>query len=121
VSEWDGDERRQIPPPHVIYKFVAEQIQAQADTRFRLRTFSDIQAFISIVVIMIAGLAWGLKLDNRIEDVSRQTNECRVSLAKGILPVAEERLIALTHRISALERGETNATRQNDYDRSNQH
>jgi hypothetical protein len=121
MSEWDGDERRQLPPPHVIYRYVDEHIQAQADTRFKLRTFSDIQAFISIVIVMVAGLAWGLKLDNRIEDVSRQTNECRVTLAKGILPVAEERLIALMHRISALERGETNATRQNDYDRSNQH
>jgi hypothetical protein len=101
---WDGEnERRQIPPPHVIYKFVAEQIQAQADSRFRLRTFSDLQALLSLAVVLIGGIVWGSRLETKIEKALEEQQGIRTVMARGILPLAEERLASLAARLDRRE------------------
>jgi hypothetical protein len=101
---WDGEnERRQIPPPHVIYKFVAEQIQAQADSRFRVRTLSDLQALLSLAVVLVGGIVWGTRLEQGLEKIREEQKSLQTVMARGILPLAEERLASLTARLDRRE------------------
>lgn len=103
MSEWDGEERRHIPPPHQIYRYVDEHIQAQAETRFKLRTLSDLQALLSLAVVLIGGIVWGSRLESKIEKAAEEQQSIRSVIARGILPVAEERLISLTARLDRRE------------------
>ncbi len=104
MSEWDGEnERRQIPPPHVIYKYVNEQIQQQADTRFKVRALSDLQALLSLAVVLFGGIVWGSRLEGKIEKALEDQAGIRQSIARGILPLTEERLASLTARLDRRE------------------
>lgn len=100
-SEWDGTERRSgddrrsgwdrrgnhpyVPPTLGLVPPV--------------RSWSDIHALIWVGVTIIGGIAWGLKLESRIDSLvsENRTKDVHIveidkTLDKGILPLTEERL-----------------------------
>lgn len=96
MGGWDGEERRRNPTDHEVLRRVE-------DTGLKIRSFGDIYHAMSIAVVMIAGVAWGLKLEARIEAAQRDQTEIRAQLSKGILPLAEERLNSLAGRLDRRE------------------
>lgn len=108
-GEWDGQERRAgierrsgwDRRGNCVWENPLEHGDGDGSPPHRptVRTWGDIQAMVWIVLMAIAGVAWGLKLEYRMEtsrddyksieshilDVDRQ-------LAKGILPLTEERM-----------------------------
>lgn len=78
--------------------------------RFELNNWQSLQSFISIVLLLIAGIIWALKLEARIDSVTRSNQELHanlekdlnavnVQLARGVLPITAIRLEALETRI----------------------
>lgn len=101
---WNGEERRLAPRDHEILRHVDEMLDARlASPGLKVRTFGDLQAALSIAIVLLAGIAWGLKLESRLEDVMAQTNDLRVQVGKGILPLTEERFNRLAEAISRAE------------------
>lgn len=101
---WNGDERRHAPRDHEILRHVDEVLdQRLASPGLKVRTFGDLQAALSIAIVLLAGIAWGLKLESRLEDVLKQTQDLQVRVSRGILPLTEERL---NHLAAILERQE---------------
>jgi hypothetical protein len=69
----------------------------------KIKTFSDVNAALSIAVVMLGGIAWGLKLESRIDAATKEIIDIRTMISRGILPVAEERLVSLTARLDRRE------------------
>lgn len=62
-----------------------------------------------LIVMMVAGLLWGLKLEARIDQeqqllraVEVQAHDVSRELAKGILPVTQERITRLGQELASL-------------------
>jgi hypothetical protein len=100
-GSWDGIERRHEPNAHEVYAYIDKKLSEPGG--LKIKTFSDVNAALSIAVVMIGGIAWGLKLESRIDVATRETVELRTVVARGILPVAEERLVSLTARLDRRE------------------
>jgi hypothetical protein len=98
---WDGIERRRDPDSHEVYAYIDRKMAEPGG--LKIKTFSDINAALSIAVVMLGGIAWGLKLETRIDSAVKEAVEVRTMVAKGILPVAEERLGSLTARLDRRE------------------
>ncbi len=60
------------------------------------------QPIISVFLLLTGGLAWGLKLEARIDALTSQVQEMRAEVAKGILPVTEERIRGMAERIEII-------------------
>ena len=100
---WDGIERRQAPGPHELYRYIDEHVARQAGERLKVRTFADLQALVTIGVVLVGGIAWGLKIEARVDSEAKRREELSVVMARGILPVAEERIQSLTARLDRRE------------------
>lgn len=100
---WDGSERRAVPPPHELYRYIDEHVHRQAAERLKVRTFADLQALVMIGVVLVGGIAWGLKIESRVDSEAKRREELSVLLARGILPVTEERIQSLTARLDRRE------------------
>lgn len=98
LIEWDGIERRKTPPA------------------MALNSWPAIQSFATLILMAIAGIAWGLKLETRLDVEEKNLSEVKTqvltnyqdvrnALAKGILPIAEVRIAWLENEIKEL-RGE---------------
>lgn len=66
--------------------------------------FSEIQSLLTILLMAIAGIAWGLKLDYRLTDQMTLVSTLQQKLDAGILPITKERLEYQNQRIESLER-----------------
>lgn len=95
-DEWDGHERRQ-------------------KSQWSIDSWSALQSAATLLMMAVAGLVWGLKLEGRIDmissvqkaDVDKLTGKIEVLEAatqKGILPVTEVRLHALEGQIDIMQR-----------------
>lgn len=71
---------------------------------FRVRSWADIVALLTIFGMGAAGIVWGLKLDNRTDALARDEARVQALLDAGILPRTEERLKSIERRIDADER-----------------
>lgn len=100
---WDGVERRQGPSAHELYRYIDEHVSRQTGERLKVRTIADLQALVTIGVVLIGGIAWGLKIEARVEDEAKRRQELTVTVARGILPLTEERLASLTARLDRRE------------------
>jgi hypothetical protein len=98
---WDGLERRREPSSHEVYAYIDRKMAEPGG--LKIKTFSDINAALSIAVVMLGGIAWGLKLESRIDSATKEIIDIRTMMSRGILPVAEERLISLTARLDRRE------------------
>lgn len=104
IGGWDGVERRRKPADHEVLHYIDEQVDAKLrEPGLRIRSFGDIYHAMSIAVVMIAGIAWGLKLEAKTEMVQKELVQLQLLINKGILPVAEERLNSLTARLDRRE------------------
>ena len=100
---WDGIERRTQPSPHELYRYIDEHVSRQAEGRLKVRTIADLQALVTIGVVLVGGIAWGLKIEGRVDAEAKRREELSVAVARGILPVTEERLASLTARLDRRE------------------
>lgn len=91
-DEWDGRERRE-------------------KSRWSIDSWSALQSAATLLMMAVAGLVWGLKLEGRIDmigsshkaDIDKLEGKVGVLEAatqKGILPVTEVRLHAIDAQIS---------------------
>jgi hypothetical protein len=98
---WDGLERRREPSSHEVYRYIDQKMAEPGG--LKIKTFSDVNAALSIAVVMLGGIAWGLKLESRIDAATKEIIDIRTMISRGILPVAEERLVSLTARLDRRE------------------
>ena len=78
---------------------------------YKPKSYGDLLAVATLIAMLMSTVAWGLKLENKI-DAARDDNtelrveiaKLRVEIAKGILPRADERIKALDIRIEHLEK-----------------
>lgn len=95
-DEWDGRDRRRAP------------------SGFSLDSWSSLQSLITIALVMLSGIAWGLKLEAKIEDcrskIEDKTESIRAEIAnmratidKGVLPVTAIRLEQIERDIRKIE------------------
>jgi hypothetical protein len=104
IGGWDGVERRRRPNDHEVLQYIDEQVEVKLkEPGLRIRSFGDIYHAMSIAVVMIAGVAWGLKLEAKIEMTQKELTSMQLLINKGILPITEERLSSLTTRMDRRE------------------
>lgn len=77
---------------------------------FAIRTWSDLLAAMSLLGMLIAGVAWGLKLegDNEVLRTLVQAQNSRITqaeaaIASGVLPLTGERFERMNDRIKNIE------------------
>jgi TolA-binding protein len=73
---------------------------------FKVSTWTEVLALLSIVLMAVAGLAWGLKLDGSSTSHDQGIAEIRARQddVRERLTTTEERLRAMDERVEALER-----------------
>jgi cob(I)alamin adenosyltransferase len=104
IGGWDGVERRRKPSDHEVFQYIDDQVESKLkEPGLRIRSFGDIYHAMSIAVVMIAGVAWGLKLEAKIDMVQKELMSMQLLINKGILPITEERVNSLTARLDRRE------------------
>jgi ACT domain-containing protein len=104
IGGWDGVERRRAPNDHEVMQRVEELLEQRLQSPgLKIRNFGDLQAALSIAVVLIGGIAWGLKLEARIDELLRNHVNMQAQISKGILPLTEERILSLTTRLDRRE------------------
>ena len=85
-----------------------------------IRNLSDLSALIMIAVSMVAGVAWGLKLDikQNVHDV--QIQELKAKVDAGILPITNEKLRSLQLQIDELRHEHNSYKNQSTVQETNQ-
>lgn len=75
------------------------------------KSWGDVVALALLLSMILSGLAWGLKLemDGRMKDdrmlrIEQEQSTTKLQIAKGILPMTEERLNVLTQKIAELSK-----------------
>ena len=71
--------------------------------RFGLHSWSDVTSLGSLILLGIGVIAWGLKLEARIDAQDRRIDTLEAQVGNGILPRAEERIHALERRMDRHE------------------
>ena len=93
-EKWDDHERRE-------------------KNQWSIDSWSALQSAATLLMMAIAGLVWGLKLENRIdmiesshksdmEKLDGKIANLETSTQKGILPITEVRLNALENRVDGM-------------------
>ena len=93
-EEWNGKERRER-------------------TRWSIDSWSALQSAATLLMMAVAGLVWGLKLESRIDMIGSQyrseisqlqakTVSLEAIISKGILPIAEVRMNTLESRVDTV-------------------
>ena len=80
------------------------------DSPLRIRNWSDMAAFATILLMAIAGITWGLKLESRVdqESVARtmlaaQVAGLQAKIDAGTLPLTAERLATEQRQIDEIK------------------
>ena len=75
-----------------------------AENGLEVKSWSDIVAVSTLLALFIGVLAWGLKLESRIDTVQAEVMVLRGQVGQGILPRAEERVRSLRKDLDEHER-----------------
>jgi hypothetical protein len=70
---------------------------------FSIKSWSDLGSVLLLITFIVSGLAWGLKLEDRLDNIMEDVVTIRLELSPGVLPRAEERIAGLLRRIEKLE------------------
>lgn len=62
---------------------------------FKISGWTDLAAIIMIVMSMVGGIAWGIKLEISIQEAREDIRELKHAIEPGILKITRERLDAL--------------------------
>lgn len=100
-DDWDGTERRREPSAHEIYSYIEKRLAEPGG--LRIKTFSDINAALSIAAVLFGGIVWGSRLESKTEKLAEEQFETRRIIDHGMLPLTEERLGSLTARLDRRE------------------
>lgn len=96
-EEWDGIERR----------------KSQADG-FAINSWPSLLSLLSIGMMAVGGISWGLKLESRIDKYADQQTSMRerfladlastqAIVARGMLPVTEVKIQAIEMRLNKID------------------
>lgn len=75
----------------------------ESSERFGLRSWSDVASLGALILLGFGVIAWGLKLEARIDENAREIAELKQEVSNGILPRAEERIRSLEQRLERHE------------------
>lgn len=64
---------------------------------------SDILGICALLTMFVSGITWGLKLEFMSMEQEDRLQKIEQQLYKGILPLAEEKIIQLERRVQKLE------------------
>ena len=70
---------------------------------FKPRSYGDLVAIATLLALFMSCVAWGLKLEARIDDVHEHMMRINGQVGNGILPRAEERIKNIERRLQRLE------------------
>lgn len=95
-SAWDGMERR------------------QSQSGFAVNNWSSLVSFMSVCLMAIGGISWGLKLESRIDKYADTQSSMRerfladiattqAVLSRGMLPVTQAKIESIENRLDKLE------------------
>lgn len=69
---------------------------------FKPRSYGDIVAIASLLTMLVAVIAWGLKLEDELNQVRDRLVVVQGQVGQGILPRAEERILSLRRDVDDL-------------------
>lgn len=83
--------------------------------QWAIDSWSSLQSAATLLMMAVAGLVWGLKLESRIDMIASQhkadmdkmdgkVGDLEQATQKGILPVTEVRLNALENQVGSIRR-----------------
>ena len=71
---------------------------------YKVRSYGDLLAVASLCTMLLAVVAWGLKLEARLDVVRDDLMHLNRQVGTGILPRAEERIEALNRELLDIRR-----------------
>lgn len=95
-ESWDGQERRKL------------------QEGFAVNNWSSLVSFLSVCLMAIGGISWGLKMESRIDKYSDAQSSMRerfladiattqAVLARGMLPVTQAKIESIENRLDKVE------------------
>lgn len=72
-------------------------------SRFGLNSWSDVGALSGLILLGFGVIAWGLKLEGKMDAQDRRIDQLEMQVGNGILPRAEERIRSLEQRLERHE------------------
>jgi hypothetical protein len=93
-DEWDGYDRRKGLERRSGYDRRGNILidDEKAAPGFTINSWQQVQSILYVLVMLVAGIAWGLKLEARIDRADDGIKNAEQQLAHGILPITEERM-----------------------------
>lgn len=82
---------------------------------YKIRSYGDLVAVATLLAMLLATVAWGLKLESRLDVVRDDLIMINRQLGTGILPRAEERIEAVNRELEDIRR-ELTQHRNNDHE-----
>ena len=91
-----------------------ESAQRRSQSGFAINSWGNLMSFLSVCLMAIAGITWGLKLESRIDKYADLQSSMREQfladiattqaiLSRGMLPVTEAKINAMENRMDKLE------------------
>ena len=71
---------------------------------FKPKSYGDLVAIASLMSMFMSVVLWGLKLEARNDSLRTEIFDLKSQVGNGILPRAEERIVALERRVQLVER-----------------
>ena len=67
------------------------------------KSYGDVVAIASLLAMFMSVVMWGLKLENRNDQLRDELSTVRAQVGRGVLPRAEERLKYLEHDVKEIQ------------------
>lgn len=89
-------------------KLQGRSINGKSLNGYKIRSWGDLVAVATLLAMLLATVAWGLKLETELNEL-RSNHGLRIAnlearVADGILPRSDERIKAQGRRLDSLER-----------------
>ncbi len=81
---------------------------------YKIRSYGDLVAVATLLALFVGVLAWGLKLEARLDVVRDEMMRMNRAIAPGVLPRAEERIDSLQRELGDI-RNELASHEANDH------
>lgn len=118
ADEWDGIERRKSQDAWDGIE------RRKSQEGFAVNSWSSLVSFMSVCVMAVGGISWGLKLESRIDKYSDMQASMRerfladlastqAVIARGMLPVTEAKIHSIESRMDKLEDDVDSCLRRN--------